>query len=107
MSHDQSKHDETSFEYTIALLGSSPVGSDCGGHSDLSEGQDDAEVKVMTRLVKHTGYCSPSDVSVAAMMDDLFCLVVPERFVRKSALKNKQDKFRFELKIDKSRNMIA
>ena len=59
----------------------------------------------MTRLVKHTGYCSPSDVTVASMSDDLFCLVVPDKVVRtKAALKGK---FRFEVKIDKARNMIT
>ena len=79
------------------------------GDSDVitAGSASETSVKVMTRLVKHTGYCSPSDVSVAAMTEDMFCLVVPQKVVAKSALKTKLGKFRFELKIDKSRNMIT
>jgi len=108
VSHDQSKYDETSYEYTVALLTSNKSGSDLS-MTPVGDPNEDERIstKSTTRLVKYTGHCSPSDVTVAAMTSELFCLVIPERVVRKSAMNNKDEKIRFELQIDKSRNMIT
>ena len=55
-----------------------------------------------------------SDVTVDDMTSDMFCLVVPERVIRKSTIgasdkseRPELEKIRFELRIDRAKNMIT
>ena len=55
------------------------------------------------RLARHTGFCTTSDVTLAEIRDDMFCLVAPEHVVDKAL--NRDRELKLELRIDKCKNM--
>jgi len=88
ISHNQSKEETQKYEFTMALL--------CGKAYDKNQ-------EAKRRLVKFTGYCLPSDVSLDTIKKDMLGLNLGEEFLKKCV--DKDNKIRIELRLEKSKDV--